>query len=166
MKNLTQFIHEALDHQCAAIYKKIKDAINVLPKTGVCFLIQASGSMHAIKNGCASELDKLFNENGYDIYSWNESYHKKLSSVNDLNPVGPHIHLDVCIKLIKELSKKYKCICVLGDSNFKFDKVVEDNLRQLAEDMNKNLYWFFTDNACNDKSNEFAKMLNKTINCA
>ena len=169
MKTLTQFINEAVSKavrpDCTAICKKIEDAIDVLPKEGVCFLLQSSGSMLDVKKGCATELDKLFSENGYDIYSWDESGHNKLSSVNDLKTTGGHI-LDICIESIEILSKKYKCICVLGDSLYKSDKVSEDALRKLAKDMNNNLYWFYTDDAYNNPSNAFAKMLNKTINCA
>lgn len=171
MKTLTQFINEAVSKavrpDCAAICKKIKDAIDVLPKKDVCFLLQSTGSMADVKKGCATELDKLFNENGYDVCTWDAMTGRisNLSSVNDLKVGGPH-NIHQCIEAIEILSKKYKCICVLGDSQYKSDKVVEDTLKQLAEKLNNNLYWFYTDDAYNNPVNGFAKMLNKTINCA
>lgn len=173
MKTLTQFINEAVSiavrPDCAAICKKIKDAISVLPKKDVCFLLQSTGSMNDVKKGCADELDKLFNENGYDICTWDAMTGRisKLSSVNDLKVGGPH-DVHQCIDAIEILSKtkKYKCICVLGDSLYTSNKVVEDAFKQLSEKLNKNLYWFFTDDSDKNTPNGFKKMLNKTINCA
>lgn len=171
MKTLTQFINEELSKRvavrpdCTAICKKIKDAIDVLPKEGVCFLLQSSGSMLDVQKGCATELDKLFNENGYDIYYWDAKGYNKVSSVNDIKVGGPHNTL-ACIDAIELLSKKYKCICVLGDSLHPSNKTTEDSFRKLSEKMNKNLYWFFTDDSDKNTPNGFVKMLYRTINCA
>lgn len=171
MKTLTQYINEVLSKRimvrpdCAAICKKIKNAIDVLPKKGVCFLLQGSGSMVDVKKGCATELDKIFNENGYDIYYWRESGCHKVSSVNDIKVGGPHDTL-ACIDALELLSKRYKCICILGDSLHQGNKTIEDSFKKISEKLNKNLYWFFTDDSDKNTPNVFVKMLYRTINCA